>query len=274
MKALGATFGLVLCCLLSGCSRDTTSKATANPEAAASANPEKVWEQYSDVFGQDLRGQEGAEAVTQAMTNHPPTALIRLSPVQRPGRSVSGRMQGMRLPQGTVSMGAFLGQVLRYAYELDPQFPQNRIVVPADMAATRYDYIDTMPRGGREVLRRALRAQFGVVARREMRKNMVVTVKNRDAGLHKHSEAGGDSAAGFRSQNVTMGEVANRLSKLMGVEVTDKTQLAGGYDFTLNLRPGSTPDEMKTAILDQLGLQLTPAEDGQQVEFLIADKVE
>src|ERR1035438_6001931 len=49
---------------------------------------------------------------------------------------------------------------------------------------------------------------------------------------------------------------------------------ASGFDFTLNLRPGATTDEMKTVILDQLGLQLTAIADGQQVEFLVAERLQ
>ena len=73
---------------------------------------------------------------------------------------------------------------------------------------------------------------------------------------------------------MTMGEVAGRLSKLLGVDVADQTQLAGGFDFTLNLSPGATTEEMKTAILDQLGLQLKAAAEGQQVEFLVAERLQ
>jgi len=93
-------------------------------------------------------------------------------------------------------MGAFLIEVVRYACELGPQFPQNRIIVPEDLANVRYDYIDTMPQGP-DALRRALKEQLGLVARREMRSNLVLTVKNPAHGLHKH--IGDDSAGEFRT---------------------------------------------------------------------------
>ena len=164
-------------------------------------------------------------------------------------------------------------QVLRYAYDLDPQFPQNRILIPDSLAATRYDYVDTMPQGGREILRQALKEQFGLEAKLETRSNLVMTVKNPAAGLHPHSENGSGESGKFRTQNMTMGDVAKRLSKMSGVDVRDQTGLAGGYDFTLNLNPGASADEIRTAILDQLGLQLTPALDGEAVEFLVANQV-
>ncbi len=171
-------------------------------------------------------------------------------------------------------MGDFLVPVLRYAYDLDPRFPQNRIIVPGDLAYARYDYIDTMPQGGREVLRQALKKQFGLVAKREMRRNLVLAVKNPAAGLHKHSEAGGDSTAEFTCHNVTMSALAKSLSKDLGVKVTDQTGLAGGFDYSLDAPYPPTPEDIRKAVEVQLGLQLTPAEDGQEIEFLVVDKVQ
>ena len=277
MKMFHITLGLMTCCALSGSAGHSQLRADGNAEAASSVAADKIWDKYSQVFARNLSGPERATeravSFAQVMTNHPPIALIRLSPVQRPGIR-AGRLQGIRLTEGSVSMGAFLGQVLRYAYDLDPEFQQNRIIVAMDLANARYDYIDTMPQSGRGALQRALRDQLGLVARREMRTNLILTVKNPAIGLHKHTEDAGDGATGFRSKNETMGDVASRLSNLLGVDVADQTQLAGGFDFTLNLLPGATTDEMKTTILDQLGLLLTPAADGQQVEFLVTERLQ
>lgn len=276
MKILHLALGLMTCSALSGYAADAAAPAAGNPPAAAPAVPDRIWEMYSQVFARDLVGPEHASeraiAFARVMTNHPPIALIRLSPMLRPMRKAAGALQGIKLPGGSVSMGAPMAQVLRYAYDLAPGFPQNRILLPAGLDRGRYDYLDTMPQGGREVLQRAIKEQFGLVARRELRKNLVLTVKKAGAGLHRHSDTADDSAAAYRSRNISMAEVANRLSRLLGVDVKDQTQLAGGYDFTLKLRPGATPDEVKTAILDQLGLQLTPAADGQEVEFLVAER--
>jgi len=274
MKALRLTFILGLLCLSTHSSRAATNTAPATPETAATPVSDKVWRLYSDVFKQNLRGQEAAEAVIQAMTNHPPLALIRLSPVQQPGRSAAGKMQGMRLAQGAVSMGAPLVLVLRYICELAPDFPQNRIVLPSSEAFTRYDYVDTLPQSGREVLRQALKKQFGLVARKEMRRNLVLKVKNPPDGLHKHSDADGGASARFKSQNVTMSELAKALTKNLGVKVTDQTGLEGGFDYTLDLTYPPSPDDLSKAVQDQLGLQLTPAEDGEEVQFLVVERVQ
>jgi uncharacterized protein (TIGR03435 family) len=276
MKLLPTTLGLITCCVLSGYAAEVTPQAGPTAEDAQGA-PEKIWDLYSQAFEptRNLRGPEAsaqrAEALAQVMTNHQPMALIRLSPVQRPGRSKVVGVHGIRMAEGSASMAAPLVMVLRYTYELDPQFPQNRIIIPEVLAYARFDYIDTMPQGGREVLLRELKERFGVVARWEQRRNLIMTLKKPAVSLHKHTE--GDSAAGFKSKNVTMGALARELSKLLGVDVTDRTQLAGGYDFTLDARPGATSDEKKDAILDQLGLQLAPAPDSQPIEFLVIEKL-
>jgi uncharacterized protein (TIGR03435 family) len=171
-------------------------------------------------------------------------------------------------------MQAPLVMVLRYAYDLDPQFPQNRIVLPAGLEYTRYDYVDTVPQGGKEVLKRALKNQFGLVGKLELRKNLVLTVKNPAAGgLHKHTSDADAQAGQYRSSNITMAEMAKGLSKYLGVEVTDQTGLAGGFDYSLDVPYPPRADDLKKAVLDQFGLELAPAADGQQFEFLVVEKV-
>jgi hypothetical protein len=243
-------------------------KAIRTPDPLA----EKVWDLYSQAMADDRPGI----AVIQVMTDHQPMAAIRLSQLKKPAASGGmgsrrGRPMGIESKQGCLSMGVKLRAVLSYAYGgvpisgHGPGFPHNRIIVPADLADASYDFVDTMPRGGgREVLRRALKDQFGLVARREMHDNLVLTVKNpAAAGLHKHTDGA----------NMTMVELANKLGEMLGVEVMDQTGLAGSFDFHLNLPRPSTADGIKRAILDQLGLGLSPRPDKQKVEFLVAEKV-
>ena len=231
---------------------------------------DRVFDLYSQVFAQGLRGQAAAEAVAQAMKEHPPVALLRLSPVQRPFQL--GAPTSMRMPQGCVSMAAPLMIVLRYACDLDPQFPQNPIIVPAELEASRYDYVDTMKQGGRDALRKALKDQFGLAARRELRDNLVLTFKNAAPGLHKHTQQNDTRPGEYRTTNMPMADVAKRIGQLLGVTVTDQTGLVGGFDFTLNLTRPATTEDIKRAVSD-LGLELTPAPDNQAVEFLVVDKV-
>jgi len=251
-----------------------TVKVARAPETPKIADT-KIWDLYSNLFAQGLSGSETRDAAVQVMTSHPPMALIRLTQLPRLGemnQPQRGRIQGATTGQGHVAMGSSLIEVLRYAYGLDPRFPQNRINVPRELAYDRYDIIDTMPQNGREILQRALKEQFGLVAKREMRQNLVLTLKNPAAnGLHRHTDD--NSSTGFKSVNVTMEGLASGLSKLLGVEVTDQTGLAGGFDYTLNAPYPPSAEDMKKALSD-VGLELTPAADNQHIEFLVAEKVQ
>ncbi len=246
---------------------------TIRPAAPDPAVAAGIWDRYSQAFNQaQAQGLNGGsvafhDEIVQVMRDEPPVALIRPAQLNEPA---PGEAMGLGIPEGHVQMGTHLVEVLRYAYKLDPQFPQNRIIMPANLAAARYDFVDTMPQGGREILQRALKDQFGLVVSREMRENLFLTVKNPAAGLQKHAADGSNTS---RSVNVTMAQIANRLGKLLGVKVTDQTGLDGGFDFTLNMPRNATPDDIRRAVLDQLGLKLTPAGDHQKIEFLVVEKL-
>jgi uncharacterized protein (TIGR03435 family) len=107
-----------------------------------------------------------------------------------------------------------------------------------------------------------------------MRRNLVLTVKNPAAGgLHKHTSDADAQAGHYRSSNITMAQMATGLGKYLGVEVTDQTGLTGGFDYSLDVPYPPRADDIKKAVLAQFGLELTPAADGQQFEFLVVEKV-
>jgi uncharacterized protein (TIGR03435 family) len=107
----------------------------------------------------------------------------------------------------------------------------------------------------REYLERDSEEAFALLVARHVKK--VYSVALRHTG-NPHSAA-----------EIT--QVAHELSKLLGVQVTDQTGLADGFDFTLSPR-APAPDDIKAAFLDELGLQSIPAGDNPQSEFLIVGK--
>ncbi len=149
-------------------------------------------------------------------------------------------MKGTQNSQTTLILNRFLLQDA-YSQEL------SRSPGPA-----RYDFIDTMPQGGREALRRVLKDQFGLTARREMRDNLVLTVKNPAViALRKPTDGTGNLTS-------TLESLAQSLTQHLGVEVTDQTGLAGEYNLRMNLSSAATSDDIKAAVLEQLGLELAP----------------
>jgi len=241
----------------------------ASPTRAAS---DSLWAAYAEALSQSTNGTDAATRVSSIMSANPPMASIRLSPTNSPQRSPvgrGGRISGVGTGEGHLLLGSFLGQVVRYVNHLDPNFPQARIVVPGELLYSRFDYIDTMQQGGPEALRKALKEQLGLVARQEMRPNLVLRARNTNlGGLHQHSDAASD----YRSSNVTMAQLAQELTRQLGVEVTDHTGLTGGYDYSLNLHYPFSGDELRNAVTNQLGLDLAPSGDGTQTEFWVLEK--
>jgi uncharacterized protein (TIGR03435 family) len=255
-------------------------KFVAQPATATASD--EIWNQYYQVLADNTNNSTLGAVGDHLMRSHPPMAAIRLTPMERRSRAqfripgVPGRASGWGTEHGHVALGMPLHMVLRYAYNLDPtNFPSGRIVMPPELAdvpsaqSPQYDYIDTMPKGGREKLQQALKDQWGLVVRREMRQNLALRVKTPGAsGLHPHGTAGNR----FQANNVTMPRFAKELRLIFGVNVTDATGLEGGYDFTLDLPRPPKLEDLKKAIEDQLGLELTPATDDQGVEFIVVER--
>ena len=104
----------------------------------------------------------------QVLAQQPPIALVRPTELEHPG----GRGTGMTSPSmGTVAMGAKMKEIVRYAYNVGMDL-RNRIIVPAEFEEPSYDFMDTMPQGGKQALQQALKDQFGLVAKRRRARRM------------------------------------------------------------------------------------------------------
>ena len=247
----------------------TVKAVLASPTDTAS---DALWAAYANALSQSTNGADALSRVVPIMTANPPASSLRLSPTNGALRMPLGRrgmLGGLGTAKGHVSIGAHLVELVRYVNNLAPNFPQNRIVVPGELLNTRFDYLDTMPQGGREALRQALKVQFGLVARQEMRPNLVLRARDVGlGGLHQHT----DGSTGYRSSNISMVQFARELSRQLGVEVTNQTGLTGGYDYSLDLVYPFSGDELKSAVTNQLGLDLAPSEDGKLTEFWVVEK--
>lgn len=228
--------------------------------------PAEIWAAYSQVFSRNLGGSEAVKAASQIMTNYPPMALIRRSQQRGDFRGVHAVGTG----EGHVAMGIFFEQVIRYVYNLAPEFAQNRILLPDDLATNCFDFVDTMPQGGRELLRAALFNQFGLSIKTATKSDLMLVVANPAApGLHEHDPS---QKQKFQSRDVPMAMIADGLAQQLGVKITDETGLAGGFDYTLDLPGTPTVESITNALWRQLGLGLRPNPNGQGAEFLTVEK--
>jgi len=79
----------------------------------------------------------------------------------------------------------------------------------------------------------------------------------------------------YNGQGQTISSLLQQLQQHFEVPLDDETGLTGAYDISLKWQPpsdGKASDTIKTAMLEQLGLELTP--DRAQVEMLVVKKVE
>jgi uncharacterized protein (TIGR03435 family) len=147
-----------------------------------------------------------------------------------------------------------------------------------------YDFIANL-RGSEEANRTALRQliekQFHLVGRKEMREAdvLVLTVKSSYApGLKRNtsgsSNISNQSGVGYwRGFNLTSTNMAGRIEKYLQVPVVNRADLAGRFDVDLKWNEqveGQNPDAFKEALLDQLGLELTPSRE--TIEMLVVEK--
>jgi uncharacterized protein (TIGR03435 family) len=244
---------------------ETTRAAAERSEANA------LIDECEKFFDSGRRGIDLMDSVSKVMKSHQGIAYIRIN--QAPfGDFFGGEASGMTVKEGHVQIGAYLGEVLRDVYDLGPQFPQHRIIVPPDLIYARYDIVNTMGSGGLAALQRQLKEQFGIVAGHEKRKNLLLILHDPAAPkLHPHNR--GEIGAGYTVENVTMPELAGYLTRFLGVKVTDQTGLHGSFDYNIDTPASPTPDEMKKIFSNQLGLDLVPASDNEETDFLVAQEV-
>jgi uncharacterized protein (TIGR03435 family) len=214
----------------------------------------------------------------QALAQQPPRVMIRPSELARPG----GRGTGMSSStSGTLATGSTLNEIVAYAYNVPPAM-RNRILMPADAPDGYFDFMDTLPQGGREALQQVLKEQYGLVARREIRavETLSVTIANTGApGLRANTsgDVGGGGSIGngkVRGKNATMAGITSTLESMVGTPVIDQTGATDRFDYELSFKPGASVEEIKQAALDQLGLALVPSPEKLPVEFLTVEKAD
>src|SRR6185503_18876898 len=100
----------------------------------------------------------------QALAQQPPGVMIRPSELAHPSGPGTGMFSST---SGTLATGSTLKDIVAYAYNVPPAM-RNRILMPADAPDGYFDFMDTLPQGGREALQQVLKEQYGLVARREI----------------------------------------------------------------------------------------------------------
>jgi uncharacterized protein (TIGR03435 family) len=191
---------------------------------------------------------------------------------RRPGHTGNSRLS---------SSGASLEHLIKRAYVHpdvataaygSPDWPNERIILPADSPDEHYDVEITIP-GARypeltAELRRALERTFGVRAQIEPRSAPVyilTKIEGHEAQLVRSDPEPGAprhcdiSAGSIHAHDVTIEEFAHYLGRCVGRDVVDETGIAGRYDFDLQWPPYSH-EALIEAILVVEYVQKTPPE--------------
>ena len=225
-------------------------------------------------------------AVAQSATDLPAFELATV----RPSGPQSGPMSIQLLPGGRlVTSNIPLEMLVSWAFRLD----DGRLFGAPKGADARFDVVAQAPT--RELARgevylmmqRLLADRFKLATHRETRQLTAYTLVVDDRGLalkvRPLEPAGSNpfrmSAAGvLTGMGVTADMLATVLSSQLGRPVTNKTGVAGVFDFTLQWTPDdrAAPDadrpSLMTAIREQLGLRLIA--QTMQVEVVVIDRLE
>jgi uncharacterized protein (TIGR03435 family) len=207
--------------------------------------------------------------------------LVKILPTKFPD-SVDSLNVGSR-GDNWIGVGEPVLQIVRVAYGWRP----GRILFTSTQPTERYDFISTLPRATGPALQAELKSKLGFVGHREMRDMDVLVLKVRRAnapGLKPPTNGGKDNIhtgryycdnAPISSDSGWYPGVARFLEDYFEMPVIDQTGLTQNFHIDLKWKVMGKPDldrdALKEALLDQLGLELVPA--NMPVEMLVVEKV-
>lgn len=171
--------------------------------------------------------------------------------------------------------------------------PQPLIQGPDSLKKIHYDVTaktapDTTTQQMHLMLQTLLNERFKLSFHRESKELRVYTLIVAKSGIKMHPSAPGgimsheNSATGMVAHSIKMKEFADYLSDPLDAPLTDRTNLPGPYDFTIDFTPyvdmdrtNERPDPIaviKAALKGDLGLDLVQRKD--QVDLLVVDHLQ
>lgn len=182
-------------------------------------------------------------------------------------RSTNRKVMGICAPLKEIIMAAYGEQ-------------SARIVFPAVLPGGYYDFIANLPAGSMEALQRELKIKFGLTGSRQMRNTniLLLTVRTRGAGLKPTGGVGSedDNIIGpgeCSCHNQPLASLASLLETYFDSPVMDRSAIDTKFDIDLQWSEQEfreNPDGLKQALLEQLGLELTP--DRDNVDMLVIER--
>ena len=214
---------------------------------------------------------------TQILEKVPPQ--VRIVPARFPQFGGSGTSGNK-----TMGLGESVQDILQDAYRQSSE----RTILLNKMPQGKYDFIANLPSGNEEALQREIKQQFGLVGRREIRETDVLLLKvqssyapelkpadSRRLLPNEGSSSSSWRSGNFRSRNKVLPALTGFLESRFAVPVIDRTGLTDHFDIDLKWDETDSQhpnlENLKQALLDQLGLELVPGRE--PVEMLMVEKV-
>lgn len=215
---------------------------------------------------------------SRVLDRQPPQVRILPSKLRYAARGTSDDRAGNNKLMGT---GVSAETVVQVAYGFSSSV---RTIVPAGFPQGKYDYIASLPNGNEKALQQEVRRMFGLVARHETRDTDLLLLKVRNPNAPGLKPSRGWNPQDGTSTNFRRGQwscrhallsmLADYLENSLGIPVVDKTGLTDRFDIDLKLNESNfqhpDPQNLKSAVLDQLGLELVPGRE--PVEMLVVEK--
>lgn len=197
----------------------------------------------------------------------PQTKILSPPPSRTAIVHLAGMSNGKR-----IGWGEDFPDVLMAAYGW--QFNAGQLIFSVPVPKGRFDFISNLPKGQSEAMQQEIKKKFGLIGRREMIETNVLLLRVRSAkatglrrtsGGHVAFSEGTDSLV---SHNQSLVGFVDFLRRNLGILVINRTKFRD--DLDIDLKWDGTPEGLKQATLDQLGLELVPSKES--VEFLVVEK--
>jgi uncharacterized protein (TIGR03435 family) len=196
---------------------------------------------------------------------------VRIVPSRFPESGGSCAVNGMVL-----GIGQSAESMLLAAYDGS----SSRLIRTTALPEKKYDFIANLPHDSRQALQNEIKRKLGLIAHHEMRLTNVLQLKVKKAGadgLRPSDGQGGSarsSAGQFSCVNQSLSCLAGMLESSLKQPVVDHTGLTGNFDIDLFWDAPDyqhqNPDNLKQAMLDELGLELIPA--NEPIDMLIVER--
>ena len=204
------------------------------------------------------------------MAKVPPQVAIRPSP---PGRSASEDGNSAAADGKTMGLGFDFNGMVRSIYQIDKE----HLIVSAPVPPGKYDYLANLPGGGwMKPLQQEIRRQFGLNVHgiHVMTNALLLTVRSPEApGLKPYPDPnqwGPQLTKNSFSGHGGVWILVQFLEDSLGTVVVDRTGLTNHFDMTLNW--DGTPEGLKQALRDQLGLGLGSSDQPTAVMMFAVEK--